>query len=427
LLGLLFNGELRFQRRRFGYLAGKTRVQREFTGSCPGAANATQSGTVSAFGEDWAAPNTDATIRPGRCDDDVEEGETPCDAKFKSTCGCYLAWFIPTADIPPCGPYIANVIAQCLPRGRRNLPNGYCPHIKDAKALWYIQVNVERALGLVRTPMICRTELPSGRMFCTVQDCGDCTFKEMEIIPPVTPTDPCCHTCPPCYHCPDHDTRRCAAGEECCGVAGCQYCECPTGEPCQPPDCDQCSHCIEIPADSGDDPATPDEGCAVPCPGLRPIRYHFWIDSDACEIADSTGDSVKGCNITGCPKDTDNTGGFYLRVGCNENDFVELFCGMGAMRAGKQKMGITQKKKAGGCGCGSKPGFFRKVVNYTKSTVKHVLTGMPKTAPDASRVRLELCNACPEMNKADRTCNQCGCPVDAKVARAGEKCPIGKW
>jgi hypothetical protein len=297
-------------------------------GSCPGAEPDVVSGIVSMYGSDWGPPSPSPDSVPARCDDTVEFGEDPCLQRFTGTCGCIYSWYVAEADIPDCGPFIESVILQCLRSDRHPFPD--CPHVDREGCLWYVQVNVARALALVSPGGHCRIEIslppdpPSERCFCTKQNDTTCAWEEIEVPCPIDPDmEFCSPFCPPCYDCPDHNTRRCAAGESCCGEDGCQFCECPTDPPCTG-DCAECTHCIEEPP-SGYVPPDPGASCVVPCPGTRAIRYHFWLSGDN----DCTGggnNDIKGCNPKSCGPDTDNTGDFYLRVGCSETDWVEFAC-----------------------------------------------------------------------------------------------------
>lgn len=41
--------------------------------------------------------------------------------------------------------------------------------------------------------------------------------------------------------------------------------------------------------------------------------------------------------------------------------------------------------------------------------------------------RFSICLACPFLNQATKTCQQCGCFMAAKTKLKAASCPVGKW
>jgi hypothetical protein len=98
------------------------------------------------------------------------------------------------------------------------------------------------------------------------------------------------------------------------------------------------------------------------------------------------------------------------------------------------------------------PGTFRKAVNFSAATIKHVRKGRPRVSQDVIEKRFAVCSDCPdglfvELGK-DRlpkrlhvvegvvgTCRdrRCGCYIHAseafpnKLAWATTKCPMEHW
>jgi hypothetical protein len=286
---------------RLGFIAS-------IAGSCPEASASVVSGQVSAEGDAGGGVPHFPT-----CDD---LATLHCESGWPYLCTCEYYWENPSP--PTCGPYVHNITLQCLPRGRWNLPTD-CAHMKKVKRLWYVTMDVYRATIITAPPHGCIADLGTGITTCPKQDCETCTWS-LQPTPIADATHDalgCCTSgCPPCYNCPAHRALRCAANAECCGTDGCGACECDVGIPCTG-DCEQCSQCIQLPPGTGEDA---DPSCDVVCGFYRAVRYHFWAH-DCDEETD-----VKGCNPTSCPPDPDNTGGFYLRVGCSEADYVEFSC-----------------------------------------------------------------------------------------------------
>ena len=71
------------------------------------------------------------------------------------------------------------------------------------------------------------------------------------------------------------------------------------------------------------------------------------------------------------------------------------------------------------------PGLLKMAMNYAKSTMRHIVTGMRAPSSEKHAARIALCMACPSL--AHNHCRECGCPVERKAARDSESCPLGKW
>lgn len=84
------------------------------------------------------------------------------------------------------------------------------------------------------------------------------------------------------------------------------------------------------------------------------------------------------------------------------------------------------------------PSFLKKVVNLTKATAHHVLTGMKGCTQEQIDYRLAICKACELFIKKDESVGvcgheKCGCNLKNeqvflnKLAWADQQCPLGKW
>ncbi len=73
----------------------------------------------------------------------------------------------------------------------------------------------------------------------------------------------------------------------------------------------------------------------------------------------------------------------------------------------------------------------KKAVNFAKSSVKHIATGMKRCSQEEVNRRFAICQGCEFLK--DGACMKCGCPVVrekkfiSKLSWANESCPIGKW
>jgi hypothetical protein len=81
------------------------------------------------------------------------------------------------------------------------------------------------------------------------------------------------------------------------------------------------------------------------------------------------------------------------------------------------------------------PGLAAKLANFAAATVKHVLSGSPKTTDEQYAERVETCSGCEACDKTDKSwkCLECGCSIrevslmSSKARWASEKCPKGLW
>jgi hypothetical protein len=46
---------------------------------------------------------------------------------------------------------------------------------------------------------------------------------------------------------------------------------------------------------------------------------------------------------------------------------------------------------------------------------------------ELAEARLEVCNACPHLQKQLKKCRKCGCFMQLKTTLKQAKCPEGKW
>lgn len=72
------------------------------------------------------------------------------------------------------------------------------------------------------------------------------------------------------------------------------------------------------------------------------------------------------------------------------------------------------------------PGLLRKAANFGKAVVQHAAAGWQTISDGQKRIRLTICEACPEFTQ-ERTCNRCGCYMDVKAGWKEQKCPLNKW
>lgn len=75
------------------------------------------------------------------------------------------------------------------------------------------------------------------------------------------------------------------------------------------------------------------------------------------------------------------------------------------------------------------PTLFEKAASFTKAAIKHIASGMPKLPEDKTKIRLDICESCPEVNKEtpNWTCTKCGCNLKIKASWATQDCPLKKW
>lgn len=73
------------------------------------------------------------------------------------------------------------------------------------------------------------------------------------------------------------------------------------------------------------------------------------------------------------------------------------------------------------------PSLIEMAANYTMSTAKWIAAGCPATQEKVREGRIVQCNKCFRLERETRKCLECGCPVDEKVDRATDGCPLGLW
>lgn len=66
---------------------------------------------------------------------------------------------------------------------------------------------------------------------------------------------------------------------------------------------------------------------------------------------------------------------------------------------------------------------------YTaKEALKETLLMTAEFVPaELKKVRIQICQGCPQFKKLMRTCGECGCQMDLKVMYARSECPKQKW
>lgn len=73
--------------------------------------------------------------------------------------------------------------------------------------------------------------------------------------------------------------------------------------------------------------------------------------------------------------------------------------------------------------------IINKIINYTKSTINHAANDFEETPPEIIKERRSICSGCPMLIIEKDECGACGCPIEKKIRRASEPCPlpIPKW
>lgn len=73
--------------------------------------------------------------------------------------------------------------------------------------------------------------------------------------------------------------------------------------------------------------------------------------------------------------------------------------------------------------------IFEKAANLAVAVTKHIAAGMPVLPQEKVKIRLDICDTCPEVNKnsPNWTCTKCGCNLKIKASWASQECPIKKW
>ena len=87
-----------------------------------------------------------------------------------------------------------------------------------------------------------------------------------------------------------------------------------------------------------------------------------------------------------------------------------------------------------------KPSAIKKIKNFSKETIKHLIKGSPTCTQEQIDERLVICHGCPfferyKENEDAGVCTHtdCGCNINKelkflnKLAWADQKCPINKW
>ena len=81
--------------------------------------------------------------------------------------------------------------------------------------------------------------------------------------------------------------------------------------------------------------------------------------------------------------------------------------------------------------CGNGPSLPKKIINYTKASIKHLADGLVHTTLETQEERRSICRQCPFRDSESPVliCSHpdCGCYIDSKVVWASEECPIGLW
>ncbi len=77
------------------------------------------------------------------------------------------------------------------------------------------------------------------------------------------------------------------------------------------------------------------------------------------------------------------------------------------------------------------PSLPRKVVNFTKAGIRHIVNGLEHVPNDVEEARLFICKHCPfrgdENNMLVCTHKDCGCYIKQKITWSSEECPIRLW
>ena len=78
------------------------------------------------------------------------------------------------------------------------------------------------------------------------------------------------------------------------------------------------------------------------------------------------------------------------------------------------------------------PGPLAMAASYARSTVRHLAAGRPQASPELQAARLAVCESCDHLRPSDRRCGLvrgcgCGCPVETKVGRLLDRCPVNRW
>lgn len=81
-----------------------------------------------------------------------------------------------------------------------------------------------------------------------------------------------------------------------------------------------------------------------------------------------------------------------------------------------------------------KPTLIQIGFNFLKAATKQVLSGLPETAPQDRKIRLDICGVgkpkeeqCEMLDSETLRCNDCGCFVEEKSKWATADCGLNKW
>lgn len=111
------------------------------------------------------------------------------------------------------------------------------------------------------------------------------------------------------------------------------------------------------------------------------------------------------------------------------------------------KCGFTHKNQKIKKTCGvvpvkrtQPPSVGRKVYNFTKAAISHLIKGNPTVSEEVLKERHEICKSCPLFKKSTSnpewgvcTAESCGCNIKDtkdylnKIGWADQECPEGKW
>lgn len=71
------------------------------------------------------------------------------------------------------------------------------------------------------------------------------------------------------------------------------------------------------------------------------------------------------------------------------------------------------------------PTLAEQAVNLAGAVARFVAGGFELATPELKARRIATCERCDRF--AGGRCRECGCQLVAKIALAGERCPIGEW
>lgn len=71
-----------------------------------------------------------------------------------------------------------------------------------------------------------------------------------------------------------------------------------------------------------------------------------------------------------------------------------------------------------------RPGFLRKLANFTVAVVGHIVAGAPMATAEVKAARLAVCATCEFHDAEGDRCNQCGCNLSVKAGWSDQACPL---